>query len=231
MPAPRPSPRLGSAESMSGSQPPTRATSTHNTIPHAPLNPSQLRMSHEPGTSPEHSKSAAQSDDEHHSPFSQDPHVEGDTIRPAASEPTSPYTGPAHIAVEGGITEPSSQDVDARTRLLQSYNDHPGCGLKSCNHGTFSPRPTVRRSYFSHDSQSGRRGSYARGGSVDGTTSVPDGASGDAAGDWTLGGGKGKRLSTTQWLAKRHGVKNPRRMYVRLSRILHIETRIPKIFS
>jgi len=226
MPAPRPSPRLGSAKAPTGSPTPSRASSAHNTTSYASLNPSQLRISHEPGTSPEHRTSAAQSADG-------DLHVEDDTTRPVASEPTSPFTGPAHMAAEGGITEPSSQDVDAHTRLLQSYNDHPNCGLKSCNHGTFSPRPTMRRSYFSYDGQSGIAGSYGRGAgdSVDGGSSGANGASGDTAGDWTLGGGKGKRMSTTQVLARRHGVKNPRRMYVSLGDILHLETRNPNSVS
>jgi len=226
MPAPRPSPRLGSAKAPTGSPTPSRASSAHNTTSYASLNPSQLRISHEPGTSPEHRTSAAQSADG-------DLHVEDNTTRPVASEPTSPFTGPAHMAAEGGITEPSSQDVDAHTRLLQSYNDHPNCGLKSCNHGTFSPRPTMRRSYFSYDGQSGIAGSYGRGAgdSVDGGSSGANGGSGDTAGDWTLGGGKGKRMSTTQVLARRHGVKNPRRMYVSLGDILHLETRNPNSVS
>ncbi|OJJ44406.1 hypothetical protein ASPZODRAFT_160996 [Penicilliopsis zonata CBS 506.65] len=36
----------------------------------------------------------------------------------------------------------SQEDADARARLLESYYHHdPACGAKSCNHGTFSPRP------------------------------------------------------------------------------------------
>lgn len=35
-----------------------------------------------------------------------------------------------------------SGEPDARTRLLESYNRHdPLCGQRSCDHGTFSPRP------------------------------------------------------------------------------------------
>lgn len=42
----------------------------------------------------------------------------------------------------GQSAEPPSQDPDIRTRLLESYHRRePVCGLESCNHGTFSPRP------------------------------------------------------------------------------------------
>lgn len=82
----------------------------------------------------------------------------------------------------------------------------------------------MRKSYLSFDGQG-----LGTGDSIGGRNLVPDGDPGAGAGGWTLGGGaKGKRLSTTQWLAKRHGVKNSRTMYVRFSNILHNETRFQR---
>lgn len=223
MPSPRPPLKPGSASTRSGSQTPSRASSAHGAVPYTPLTPSQLRMSHEPGTSPKRTTPTPRPGDGQHSPFA---HVEGDSFRPVASEPTSPFTGPARMAVDDAVTEASSgEDVDAHTGLLQSCNAEPGCGLKRCNHGTFSPRPTMRKSYLSFDGQG-----LETGNSMGGRNLVPDGDPGTATGGWTLGGGgKGKRLSTTQLLARRHGVKNSRAMYGRFSNILHMETRFSKI--
>lgn len=39
-------------------------------------------------------------------------------------------------------TEDQPNMADARTRLLESYDrQDPLCGMRSCRHGTFSPRP------------------------------------------------------------------------------------------
>ena len=62
----------------------------------------------------------------------------------------------------------SAQEPDARTRLLESYNRRePICGLESCNHGTFSPRPGSRTpgyngAYFPNGQSSTRPGSAQR---------------------------------------------------------------------
>lgn len=42
----------------------------------------------------------------------------------------------------GDIIEPSQEEEDERTALLEHYHNHNSriCGLRHCNHGTFSPR-------------------------------------------------------------------------------------------
>ena len=86
---------------------------------------------------------------------------------------------------------------------------------------------------MSFDGQSGSGRSYGgqAGESAGGRKSVPYGAAGDVSGEWTPGARKGKRMSTTQSLAKRHGVKNSRIMYVRITDLLHWGPRILKSAS
>jgi hypothetical protein len=68
-----------------------------------------------------------------------------DIIRPVspaswsiASDAGSITGGTSNWNAFGG--EPSSQTPDAKTRLLEEYDRGlPVCGLKQCNHGTFSP--------------------------------------------------------------------------------------------
>jgi len=78
---------------------------------------------------------------------------------------------------------------------------------------------------MSYDNQSGFGGSYGRGtgDAGGGNLAVPHGSFEDATADGMSAGGKGKRLSTTQWLAKTHGVKNAKTMYVRLRIIVYGE--------
>ncbi|KAI9879839.1 MAG: hypothetical protein M1830_006862 [Pleopsidium flavum] len=173
-------------------------------------------MSHEPSTSPEHTISTTHSKDGHGPLSSRGVPVDDDGVHPLTSDLASPFADSANTRVEGGIDEALIHDADARSSLLQHYDHGPGCGSKICNLGTFSPRPTMRRSYMSYQNQSGVVGSYGRetGDAADGISNIRYGISGDAAADWISGGGKGKRMSTTQRLAKTHGVKNAKTMYL-----------------
>ncbi len=226
-------PLAGSARSPGDSRPLSRATSAHGTLPYAPLNPSQLRMSHEPGASPGSFRSLQQSEDGQISPFSHEVHVDEEGIRRLGSKQTFPFAESLAARIEGSLDESPSHEADAHSHLLQACNEAPACGLKTCNHGTFSPRPTMRRSYVGYESQSLFGGGYGQVlGDLDGASrGASYGTSGDVSGGWTPEGRTGKKMSTTQWLAKRHGVKNPRTMYVRVSNSIHLEMNIQEIFA
>ncbi|RVX75886.1 hypothetical protein B0A52_00243 [Exophiala mesophila] len=115
------------------------------------------------------------------------------------------------ITVE--IDEPSTQEVNATTSLLGNYNHHNrACGLRNCNHGTFSPRaPSIRSTYSSLDSSVHFGGRYgATIGDDGGPRDTSHGILGDAVAD-SLTGNKGS--STTRWLAHKHGINSPRFMY------------------
>jgi len=125
---------------------------------------------------------------------------------------------------QGAIEE---AQPNAKTKLLgeaQKYNistHHTHCGEENCSHGTISPRPRYARGYGSFATQSefsqdGYGGRYS-GGIGDGVGHSGDnahGVLGDAVTDGLMGVRQGNKMSTTQWLAKRHGVKGSRIMYV-----------------
>lgn len=60
-----------------------------------------------------------------------------------SSQPNSAAPQEQHLTEENTrAMEGPSATPDARTRLLDSYyRPEPVCGKRSCNHGTFSPRP------------------------------------------------------------------------------------------
>lgn len=64
-----------------------------------------------------------------------------DSVR--ASAQTNTPTPQARLAEEDApAAEYPSDAPDARSRLLESYyRPDPVCGMRTCNHGTFSPRP------------------------------------------------------------------------------------------
>ncbi|KAF2719304.1 hypothetical protein K431DRAFT_273036 [Polychaeton citri CBS 116435] len=180
---------------------------------HAPSVPSGLRHSEMPPESPEErSKWEARMEyvDSGHEEHSQ---PEASTIG-----------GLGH-----GVTATDAEALpDARTALLKDQkkykvNEEHGCGEENCTHGTFSPRPKFNRRGYgsfatmnSEDSEEGLGGRYA-GGLGDGVGNSGDNAHGllgDAVTDSLLGPREGNKMSTTQWLARRHGVKNTRLMYL-----------------
>jgi hypothetical protein len=123
--------------------------------------------------------------------------------------------------------EPSSfwsSDHGVRSRLLghDNWDAASGCGLENCGHGTLSPRPLspTQGSYMTYGSfsssvsQQGFGGAYTEG---DGpeygeSADVTHGLLGDTVADGLLGGGTGNKMSTTDHLARRHGIKIRRRM-------------------
>lgn len=61
---------------------------------------------------------------------------------------TTPEDRPAtdNILSDEAARQRMMSAPDARTRLLESYDrSHPICGERTCNHGTFSPRPEDQR--------------------------------------------------------------------------------------
>lgn len=114
-----------------------------------------------------------------------------------ADEPDLPVPNNSKHA-QGFVAEPTEMEENERTRLLLSYHDPRICGLKNCNHGTFSPRAPSLRSMTA----SSINNDYFGGPRSNGT---------DSATDSLLGN---KSQSTTKWLASKHGFKNQWWMYL-----------------
>ena len=140
-------------------------------------------------------------------------------LQPGTSNPTIIESEPDlsldgdNGQVQGEMDEPTSQVINARTSLLGNYHHHHRvCGRKNCNHGTFSPRaPSIRSARSSIDSSIQFGGRY--GGAIGddgGSRDQGHGILGDSLADSLPGS---KSLSTTTWLAKRHGVNSPRFIY------------------
>lgn len=177
---------------------------------HAPITPSGLRESVTIARSPE---DVREGDDTHG----------GRRTMPSSSEP-SPNTYPTHLEHEPDVDEQSLDDgethsiaelgskaVTETTALLRKPFEfaigtpaHNG----PCNHGTFSPRLESRA-----DSVRSGHSGFGFGGSPPRRT-----GSGEESGG-ILGGMFGprrstKKMSTTSYLAERHGITNTRTMYV-----------------
>lgn len=178
---------------------------------HAPINPSGLREAHTIASSPEDVRN-----------------FERSTDAPSSSEP-SPTTHPTHLdtdpaadddAIDGrthGFSGLGSRAVTETTALLKKPFEfvtgpaHTG----PCNHGTFSPR-------FESRTPSVRSGLGGFGGSpsANGEPSEPETNKSIFSNFFEniglksgTGGGK-KKMSTTNYLAERHGITNTTSMYV-----------------
>jgi hypothetical protein len=141
-------------------------------------------------------------------------------------QPTSTEGADTEVDESEQLPEPlqwAGNELTARTRLLgdDQWDAASGCGSDNCGHGTFSPRPLSPRqgsfmSYGSFDSsaisQRGMGGAYP-GGNIDGEDVDPTHSLlGDTIADGVIGGGHGNKMSTTKWLAKKHGVRSRRMM-------------------
>ena len=185
------------------------------------LTTDQVRQSPSPSTSLRDERAGASTIPAQNTPYAHSIEIDDDGVRPFGTTGTTSSTRDfANTLIEGGFDEPSQHGIGAHTKLLESYDHGPGCGSKSCNHGTFSPRPMTHNSVRSWDSRLSFGGRYGEdiGDGDGGGSSNTRGIFGDAIVNGLFGAGnKGKKMSTTQWLAKTHGVKNPRRMYVEIS--------------
>lgn len=113
-----------------------------------------------------------------------------------------------HDLVQGSIVEPTQKESNARTRLLEDYHKAAACGSRDCNHGTFSPRMrSYPNSISSEHDFGGRFGASI--GEDGGDSDRRRGLLGDTFVGGLFGGPRrGSKMSTTQWLAAKHGVSN-----------------------
>jgi high affinity sulfate transporter 1 len=133
--------------------------------------------------------------------------LDNDAIHPKA-DVASVHSNDDNAGPEplGGILEAEFEPT-LRSRLLaqKDWDRESGCGSPNCQHGTMSPRPLTHRSY----------GSIETIGSGPGASGDPAHALlGDAVADGLLQGRSGSKRSMTQRLAERHGIRNPKRMYL-----------------
>jgi hypothetical protein len=195
--------------------PPSPRSSRSTSVAHAPTNPSSLRESHTIAGSPEEQRHASVPEE----------------AGPSSTEP-SPNTYPTHPATEleedGGIAELGSRAITETTALLKKpfefiiSSPHSG----PCNHGTFSPRLESRAesvrsgqtgySFGGSPNESDRPYSPDRGGSIFGSLMENIGMKNGS------GERKKKKMSTTSYLAERHGITNTTSMYVPISSILKL---------
>lgn len=194
-----------------------RPANTHSRMSsqHVPLIPSRLRDSMI--LSPEDRMARSKSSEE----IDQGPRLtlSPPALQPEATHPTIVEPEP-DLSLDGGngqvrghIDEPSSQEINARTSLLGNYHhNHRVCGRRNCNHGTFSPyAPSFRSARSSIDSSIQFGGRYPGAiGEDGGSRDHAHGILGDSIADSLPGS---KSMSTTNWLAKRNGINNPRFMY------------------
>ncbi|RMZ77809.1 hypothetical protein DV737_g4162, partial [Chaetothyriales sp. CBS 132003] len=172
---------------------------------HIPANPSRLR------------EATAVSPEDHMAPSSSQP---GDDVNsPSPSAPSAASSSRAHavepanfdaedVVVAGEIIEPSAgEDVGESTRLLESYHHSRVCGLKNCNHGTFSPLPGHSRNASDGASFVGKDSD-----SFLSDSSLP--ARADAAAMDTRDGSAGsKAFNANARLAQKHDIRSRRWLY------------------
>lgn len=185
-----------SPSSPSSSTPPSRQGHQYR-----PSQPSLLRRSHMPSSSPEDDRSNRNFEEngveaQDHAPVDAD-------IEATRQHATMDY--------------PSDDEVNARTALLHNIGaSHKGD--ENGDHGTFSPRPRHGRGYGSFGSSYAgtESGSFHQnrpslGGRVP-TDINTSGIVPDSITDGLLG--RPKKRGTTHWLAERAGIKHERIMYV-----------------
>lgn len=164
------------------------------------------------------------SPEERHAPIHQ--YSDSDSLKssgqaPAALNPSTSDTTTAEFfppihgdspEAAGLVAEPLEIEQDERTRLLESYHDPRVCGLRNCNHGTFSPRPGSDRSYTNSSLLNGFGGTPPEPGQPPGGYRAAARAIlGDSVMD-TLTWSKSR--STTKQLASVKGIRNQRWMYL-----------------
>lgn len=195
--------RPGSPVASPSSSPPI-PTSQFNQA-HAPLQPSGLRASHSIVSSPDEISYADESQ-------------EG---KPSSSNP-SPNSGPTHIEFEpeddsigARLGELGSRAITETSALLRKPFEFmkPHAHEGPCNHGTFSPhlqsRPQSVRSGYSgygfggSPSRAGPAGSGEERGPFGGFDNTRG-----KAGSTSSNGKHKKKMSTTNYLAELHGIKN-----------------------
>lgn len=180
---------------------------------HAPSTPSRLRESVAHSPIDEMARSSSQDAEEgaQYSPLSSPPlQPQGDGPSTALGDSLAENNG----LVQGQLLEPPQGESNARTRLLEDYYRGAACGSRNCNHGTFSPRLRSYQNSISSGHDPGGR--YPGGiGEDGGAADQSNRLLGDSFADTIFGGPRrDKKMSTTQWLALKHGIKNQRLLSV-----------------
>ncbi len=186
---------------------PRRPGGVRGSSHHAPITPSRLRRAIAARKDP---SALEQQDEDKLTPLSS-PLLGSLNI---SAEP-EPIASPSEQGIRGGLIEPSQREADARTRLLEDYHKGSVCGTKDCNHGTFSPH--VRPLDSPSSNVSIMKGFGGRNGDDidDDDGDIRDGTRrliGNTFAEGLFGGSRDTSMSTTKWLANKHGVKNQRAM-------------------
>ncbi|KAF3039912.1 hypothetical protein E8E12_006547 [Didymella heteroderae] len=198
-------PKLEDAPSRGHSRDSSSASARHA---HAPSTPSQLRHAHaasDRSSSPEETMHRQR----RQSYYDNEPQQTAENAAPynidVQNEASSTHdfvnTPPQH----DGIVE-VDLDPNVRSRLLDEWSARPGVAR---NYGSFAG------SVHSNDSFGGAFPGLSR--SPAGEGEAPDAAHallGDAFADGVMNNGDRKKMSTTRWLAERHGIKSQRMMYL-----------------
>ncbi|KAI9797484.1 MAG: hypothetical protein M1825_005992 [Sarcosagium campestre] len=142
--------------------------------------------------------------------------ISEDGIHPQVDDHSEPTEHQS--SAQAGAELEGAQGASAQSNLQaqQHWIDHSHAHDGPCNHGTLSPRALSRHkgsSFSSGESRDAFGGPYA-GALASGSSANPQGILGDTFIDGVLGGTDGPKVSTTQWLARRHGVKHTRSMYL-----------------
>lgn len=195
--------------------------------PHTPATPSQLRQAHVPSdrsSSPEEAmhrqrRKSYYDDEQQQTPESSAPYdidVSALGIDPGANDtPVSAHAAQDFAGTPphgNGIVEVDISEPNVRSRLIEAARSDDS-----------TPRPGVGRSYGSFAGSIHSVSSF--GGAFPGLSRSPAGEEeapdaahallgGAFADGVTSGGGDRKKMSTTRWLAERHGIKSQRMMYL-----------------
>lgn len=215
-------PKLEDAPSTGHSRSSSTASARHA---HTPATPSQLRQAHVPSdrsSSPEETMHRARhqsyDDDDpqqvpdHTAPYDMDLSAHAiqprEDATPASAHSTRDFAdAPQHDGIiEVDVTEPNVRSRLRDAAQRDGWGHRPGVGR---NYGSFAG------SVYSDHSFGGAFPGVSR--SAAGEEEAPDAAHallGDAFADGVLNSGDRKKMSTTRWLAERHGIKSQRMMYL-----------------
>ncbi|KAI9669466.1 MAG: hypothetical protein M1817_004691 [Caeruleum heppii] len=197
--SPPDAPSISTPRSSTPSQPSAR---------YAPAQPSGLRNAH--ALSPPQGDGAA--DDAAKSGKLIE--IDDEGLHPSNKDGITPVEDDGATQVEADLDEPPEATERRRLLGLQQW-DHAPAHPGPCNHGTLSPHPIGHGdndSYFSIDSGLGATptpDAHARR-----DDSHVEAVFGEAISEGLIGHRQGTKPSTTQQLARRHGVKHPRSMYL-----------------
>ncbi|RDI82730.1 hypothetical protein Vi05172_g7282 [Venturia inaequalis] len=182
--------------------------------PHAPLNPSSLRRSVVASTSPETTFTR------HGNAQGKRPSMADSGKGETGTRPTSAEEAATAMDESEQLAEPPQwrgNELSAKTRLL---GDEQWVAASGYGYENYSPRPVSTRqgsymSYRSFDAAQKGFGVTYGGGDMDGEDVDPtQSLLGDAIADGVMEGGHGSKMSSTEWLARKHGVRSRRMMYV-----------------